>query len=88
MEACHGAVTCDGIKFLALLQELRDLNISYIMEVNVAHFIDPFHDTGFFLHPLKTSEDLYKKRPAAWNRLIETFLMWVIRWLHFKVSRT
>ena len=50
MEACHGAITCDGIKLLALLEELRDLNISYIMEVFIAYFIDPFHDTVFFLY--------------------------------------
>ena len=71
MEACHGAITCDGIKLLALLEELRDLNISYIMEVFIAYFIDPFHDTGFFLYPLKTSQDFYRKRPVAWNGLME-----------------
>ena len=41
-------------------------------------FINPFHATGLFRKPLKTSENLwfsdvfrgYQKRPVAWNGLI------------------
>ena len=43
-----------------------------------SEWINPFHATGLFLYPLKTSENLwffdvsrgYRKKPVAWNRLI------------------
>ena len=44
----------------------------------VQKYLNPFHATGFFWYPLKTSENLwfsdvfrgYRKRPVAWNGLI------------------
>ena len=42
--------------------------------------INPFHDTGLFIHPLKTPENLwfsvfwrYRKRVVAWNGLNNTY---------------
>ena len=43
-------------------------------------FFKPFHATGLFLYPLKTSENFwfsdgfrgYKNRPVAWNGLTTT----------------
>ena len=51
-------------------------NSLYKENIYLTYIINPFHATGLFQHPLKTSENLrffYWKRPVAWNGL---------RWLH------
>ena len=59
----------------------RDANFTSegfkLQENNLSYFLNPFHATGLFLHPLKTSENLwfsdvfrgYGKRPATGNGL-------------------
>ena len=56
-------------------------NSLYKENIYLTYIINPFHATGLFRNPLKTSENLrffyffrgYWKRPVAWNGL---------RWLH------
>ena len=50
-----------------------------------------FNATGLFLYPMKTLENLYRKRPAAWNGLIwskiwRQFLIYLIQWNLSKVD--
>ena len=50
----------------------------FMVFANTPVLINPFHVSGLFLYPLKTSENLwfsdvfkdYRKRPDAWNGLI------------------
>ena len=58
--------------------KIKTLQYFLINKFITIRFINPFHATGLFRKPLKTSENLwfsdvfkgYQKRPVAWNGLI------------------
>ena len=69
---------------------------SWVAGIIAKWVFNPFHATVIFQYPLETSEDLwfsdiykgYRKRPEAWNRLINAKLLRIHRFLPFCCSIT
>ena len=65
------------MNFICLICE--DIVISSLTDSLFLTLVIPFYATGLFLYPLKTSKNLwlsdvfrgYRKRPVAWNGLVE-----------------
>ena len=65
------------MNFICLICE--DIVISSLTDSVFLTLVIPFYATGLFLYPLKTSKNLwlsdvfwgYRKRPVAWNGLVE-----------------